>query len=153
MSFIRLATRAAFSPRYHWAAPRLRNHLIPRAGFSAAAGLSRDIIQSRVLEVFKGFEKVDPAKVIHETGFYSGKSNFIFKLSLTSSFTNDLGLDSLDAVELVMAVEEVRSSLSAIVICANHVFSRSSRLKSRTLRLMKFRRFNKVCVLSRCPLQ
>ena len=63
MSFIRLATRAAFSPRYHWAAPRLRNHLVPRAGFSAPAGLSRDVIQSRVLEVLKGFEKVDPAKV------------------------------------------------------------------------------------------
>jgi len=89
MSFIRLATRAAFSPRYHWTAPHLRNHLVPRASFSAAAGLSRDVIQSRVLEVLKGFEKVDPAK-----------------LSLTSSFTNDLGLDSLDAVELVMSVEE-----------------------------------------------
>jgi len=39
--------------------------------------------------VLKGFEKVDPAK-----------------LSTSSSFTNDLGLDSLDAVEVVMAVEE-----------------------------------------------
>jgi len=37
----------------------------------------------------KAFEKVDPAKV-----------------TPTSSFTDDLGLDSLDAVEVVMAIEE-----------------------------------------------
>ena len=37
----------------------------------------------------KGFEKVDPAK-----------------LSTASAFAEDLGLDSLDAVEVVMAVEE-----------------------------------------------
>lgn len=30
------------------------------------------------------------------------------QLTKTSSFVNDLGLDSLDAVEVVMAVEEVR---------------------------------------------
>ncbi|KAF8237768.1 acyl carrier protein [Tricholoma matsutake] len=89
MSFIRLATRAAFSPRCHWSAPRITAQLVDRARFSAAAALSRDTIQSRVLEVLKGFEKVDPAK-----------------LSLSASFTNDLGLDSLDAVEVVMAVEE-----------------------------------------------
>ncbi|KIJ68357.1 hypothetical protein HYDPIDRAFT_73395, partial [Hydnomerulius pinastri MD-312] len=60
-----------------------------RANFSAAAGLSKDDIQSRVLQVLKGFEKVDPTK-----------------LSSASSFAGDLGLDSLDAVEVVMAVEE-----------------------------------------------
>jgi NADH dehydrogenase (ubiquinone) 1 alpha/beta subcomplex 1 len=60
MSFLRLATRAAFSPRYHWTT---RTHLVQRAAFSAEAGLSRDDIQSRVFEVLKGFEKVDSAKV------------------------------------------------------------------------------------------
>lgn len=30
------------------------------------------------------------------------------KLSNTSHFSNDLGLDSLDTVEVVMAIEEVR---------------------------------------------
>ncbi|KZT55540.1 acyl carrier protein [Calocera cornea HHB12733] len=57
--------------------------------YSAAAGLSKDEITGRVMEVLKSFEKVDGAK-----------------LSTTSSFTDDLGLDSLDAVEVVMAVEE-----------------------------------------------
>jgi NADH dehydrogenase (ubiquinone) 1 alpha/beta subcomplex 1 len=41
------------------------------------------------MTVLKGFEKVDGGK-----------------LSPTSHFKNDLGLDSLDTVEVVMAVEE-----------------------------------------------
>ncbi|KAG8715672.1 hypothetical protein FRC11_001619 [Ceratobasidium sp. 423] len=57
--------------------------------YAAASGLSKDDIQVRVLDVLKSFEKVDAAK-----------------LSVASSFTEDLGLDSLDAVEAVMAIEE-----------------------------------------------
>ena len=34
------------------------------------------------------------------------------QLSATSHFTNDLGLDSLDTVEVVMAIEEVRIPIS-----------------------------------------
>ncbi|KAG6901709.1 hypothetical protein C0995_008870 [Termitomyces sp. Mi166 len=89
MSFIRQAARASALPRFAWTAPRVQHKLIPRMAFSAQAGLSRDAIQSRVLEVLKGFEKVDPVK-----------------LSVTSKFHEDLGLDSLDQVEVVMAVEE-----------------------------------------------
>lgn len=43
----------------------------------------------RVVSVVKNFNKVDPAKV-----------------SPTASFSADLGLDSLDTVEVVMAMEE-----------------------------------------------
>ncbi|KAH8916239.1 acyl carrier protein [Atractiella rhizophila] len=57
--------------------------------YSASAGLSKGDIETRVLDVLKSFEKVDPQKI-----------------STTSSFTSDLGLDSLDAVEVVMAIEE-----------------------------------------------
>ncbi|CAE6405672.1 unnamed protein product [Rhizoctonia solani] len=57
--------------------------------YAAAAGLSKNDIQTRIFDVLKGFEKVDAAK-----------------LSAGSSFTEDLGLDSLDAVEAVMAIEE-----------------------------------------------
>jgi len=89
MSFLRVAARASALPRFVWTTPRVQHQLVQRAAFSAAAGLSRDIIQARVIDVLKGFEKVDPAK-----------------LSPTASFSNDLGLDSLDAVEVVMAVEE-----------------------------------------------
>jgi len=51
--------------------------------------LTVDDIQKRVLKVVKGFDKIDPDKVTE-----------------TSSFQKDLGIDSLDTVELVMAVEE-----------------------------------------------
>ena len=42
-----------------------------------------------MLECIKKFEKVDPAKV-----------------TPNAAFSSDLGLDSLDAVELVMALED-----------------------------------------------
>ncbi|KAG6809721.1 hypothetical protein H0H92_014996 [Tricholoma furcatifolium] len=89
MSFARLATRASTLPRFAWTAPRVHRQLIQRAAFSAQAGLSREAVQSRVFEVLKGFEKVNAEK-----------------LAVTSKFAEDLGLDSLDQVEVVMAVEE-----------------------------------------------
>lgn len=51
--------------------------------------LDRAEVTERVLTVLKGFDKVDGAK-----------------LSSESHFKNDLGLDSLDAVEVCMALEE-----------------------------------------------
>jgi len=91
MSFLRLGFRTSVLTRSRLAATTLpsRTWLPPRAPFSAAAGLSKHEIATRVLDVLKGFEKVDHAK-----------------LTVSSSFTEDLGLDSLDAVEVVMAVEE-----------------------------------------------
>ncbi|EGO02591.1 NDUFAB1, acyl carrier protein/NADH-ubiquinone oxidoreductase [Serpula lacrymans var. lacrymans S7.3] len=64
-------------------------HRLPHIRFSAAASLTRDNVQARVLNVVRGFEKVDSVK-----------------LSVDSSFAENLGLDSLDTVELVMAMEE-----------------------------------------------
>lgn len=61
MSFFRLATRSL--PRATFTPARFPSLYAPRARYSAAAGLSRDSIQSRVLDVLKGFEKVDQAKV------------------------------------------------------------------------------------------
>ncbi|KAH9898018.1 acyl carrier protein [Cubamyces lactineus] len=81
-----IAVRSVAAPRIALAA---RTRFVPCAAFSAAAGLSKEEITQRVLDVLKGFEKVDPSK-----------------LAPTSSFSEDLGLDSLDAVEVVMAVEE-----------------------------------------------
>jgi hypothetical protein len=49
-------------------------------------------VTERVLQVLKGFEKVDPAKV-----------------TASAHFVNDLGLDSLDAVEVCMALEVRRA--------------------------------------------
>ncbi|ESK98291.1 acyl carrier protein [Moniliophthora roreri MCA 2997] len=87
MSFLRLAARSVL-PRYTFAASHVHRHM-PMRAFSAAAGLPKQDIETRVLDVLKGFEKVD-----------------LTKLSTVSHFSKDLGLDSLDAVEVVMAVEE-----------------------------------------------
>lgn len=51
--------------------------------------MDKGVVTARVLEVVRKFEKVSPEKV-----------------SETAHFVNDLGLDSLDTVELVMAFED-----------------------------------------------
>ena len=67
------------------------------AAFAGARSLSAktdtflpvDQVAERVLQVVKQFPKVDPKKV-----------------TASANFESDLGLDSLDAVELVMLLEE-----------------------------------------------
>ncbi|KNH08387.1 acyl carrier protein mitochondrial precursor [Perkinsela sp. CCAP 1560/4] len=51
--------------------------------------LDREVVKQRVMDVIKNFEKVDAAKVTE-----------------TSHFIEDLNLDSLDVVEVVMALEQ-----------------------------------------------
>lgn len=53
------------------------------------ASLSQGDIESRVLNVCKAFDKITADK-----------------LTLDSHFINDLGLDSLDHVEVIMAIED-----------------------------------------------
>ena len=58
--------------------------------FAGAAGfLDKGEVTERVMTVVKAFEKVDPAKV-----------------TAAAHFVDDLGLDSLDTVEVVMAFED-----------------------------------------------
>ncbi|GAB1868234.1 Acyl carrier protein [Camponotus japonicus] len=57
--------------------------------YSHQAPLSLDLIGQRVLLVLKLYDKVETAK-----------------LSLESHFMEDLGLDSLDHVEIIMAMED-----------------------------------------------
>merc|ERR1711899_454503 len=54
-----------------------------------AAAVSKSDVESRVMSVCKAFDKITADKV-----------------SLESHFINDLGLDSLDHVEVIMAVED-----------------------------------------------
>ncbi|RXW24775.1 hypothetical protein EST38_g1113 [Candolleomyces aberdarensis] len=90
MSLFRLASRTSALSRAAWSVRSVPNRFVlPRATYASSAGLSRDAIQTRIFDVLKGYEKVDAAK-----------------LTPTASFAKDLGLDSLDAVEVVMAVEE-----------------------------------------------
>ncbi|XP_057960954.1 acyl carrier protein 2, mitochondrial [Malania oleifera] len=51
--------------------------------------LDKSEVTDRIISVVKNFQKVDPSKV-----------------TTNAHFQNDLGLDSLDAVEIVMALEE-----------------------------------------------
>ncbi|KAF2007809.1 acyl carrier protein [Amniculicola lignicola CBS 123094] len=58
--------------------------------YSASAGLSKDEVEGRIMDLLKNFDKVTDTS----------------KLNSASHFHNDLGLDSLDTVEVVMAIEE-----------------------------------------------
>ncbi|KAL5714017.1 Acyl carrier protein 2 [Ranunculus cassubicifolius] len=55
----------------------------------ASSFLDKHEVSVRIVTVVKNFQKVDPSKV-----------------TPTAHFQNDLGLDSLDTVEIVMALEE-----------------------------------------------
>ncbi|OQE46674.1 hypothetical protein PENCOP_c001G07134 [Penicillium coprophilum] len=58
--------------------------------YSAPAGLSKNEAEGRIVNLLKNFDKVSDAS----------------KINGASHFSNDLGLDSLDTVEVVMAIEE-----------------------------------------------
>ena len=69
---------------------RVRHHALTRCPSSLhARALRQADVTDRVLGCLKNFQKVDPTKV-----------------SAGSHFMNDLGLDSLDTVEVVMAFED-----------------------------------------------
>ncbi|KAI0121712.1 putative acyl carrier protein [Xylariales sp. AK1849] len=58
--------------------------------YSAAAGLKKEEVEGRIMGILQGFDKVNDTSNIKPT----------------AHFSNDLGLDSLDTVEVVMAIEE-----------------------------------------------
>ncbi|CAJ2508507.1 Uu.00g135330.m01.CDS01 [Anthostomella pinea] len=76
--------RPAFAP-----APRFAAINAARM-YSAASGLKKEEVEGRIMGILQGFDKVnDPSNI-----------------KPTAHFSNDLGLDSLDTVEVVMAIEE-----------------------------------------------
>ncbi|KGQ09439.1 Acyl carrier protein [Beauveria bassiana D1-5] len=90
---IRSVTRAAFAPvvrRTALVAPRVAAPMTLRAAqsfvpvrmYSAGGGLKKEDVEGRIMSLLQGFDKP------------------------TAHFANDLGLDSLDTVEVVMAIEE-----------------------------------------------
>ncbi|EAU36234.1 predicted protein [Aspergillus terreus NIH2624] len=70
-----VARPAQFAPRFAFQAVR---------SYSAPAGLNKEEVEGRIVNLLKNFDKINGA----------------------SHFANDLGLDSLDTVEVVMAIEE-----------------------------------------------
>ncbi|CAH0715265.1 unnamed protein product, partial [Brenthis ino] len=65
------------------------NQKIAVRNYSGGPPLTLDLIKSRVILVLQLYDKINPEKI-----------------SLESHFINDLGLDSLDHVEIVMAMED-----------------------------------------------
>jgi len=57
--------------------------------FSAAQVLSRQDVEEKVLTIVRNFDRTN-----------------LSRLSINSQFTSDLGLDSLDVVEVMIAMEE-----------------------------------------------
>ncbi|KAI3400083.1 hypothetical protein diail_4621 [Diaporthe ilicicola] len=58
--------------------------------YAAGSGLTKEDVEGRITSLLAGFDKVnDPSNI-----------------KPTAHFANDLGLDSLDTVEVVMAIEE-----------------------------------------------
>ncbi|KIH93373.1 NADH dehydrogenase (ubiquinone) 1 alpha/beta subcomplex 1 [Sporothrix brasiliensis 5110] len=76
---------AAGAPR-----PAVAVAVAPLRFYSAAAGLNKEEVEGRIVSLLQGFDKVNDAS----------------NIKATSHFANDLGLDSLDTVEVVMAIEE-----------------------------------------------
>ncbi|KAJ2777863.1 mitochondrial acyl carrier protein [Coemansia javaensis] len=86
------ATRAAAGPRALGAACVGRRIAVPPLSlrwYSAGGELARADIQERIFQVLQDFDKVKQDKI-----------------SPVADFAKDLGLDSLDTVEVVMAIEE-----------------------------------------------
>ncbi|KAH7327729.1 acyl carrier protein-like protein [Stachybotrys elegans] len=84
-SLVRLAAAAASPARV----PRLQS-LVAVRGYASAGGLNKEEVEGRIISLLSGFDKV----------------NDVNNIKSTSHFANDLGLDSLDTVEVVMAIEE-----------------------------------------------
>lgn len=89
---LRPAARPMVRPVVRAAAPMVQPMAIRsvRLYSTSPSGLERGEVEKRILEVFKAFDKV-------------GDSS---KLTPTANFVTDLGLDSLDIVEVIVAVEE-----------------------------------------------
>ncbi|KAG5404702.1 hypothetical protein IGI04_010821 [Brassica rapa subsp. trilocularis] len=68
--------------------------------------LSKQEVVDRVLDVVKCFPKVDPAKYKSLNHVFVVVGNGIPQVTPDVHFQKDLGLDSLDTVEIVMAIEE-----------------------------------------------
>jgi NADH dehydrogenase (ubiquinone) 1 alpha/beta subcomplex 1 len=77
--------------------------------FAAGTYLDKAQVTDRVLNVVKNFAKVDPAKARRSCEAEPAEPNpkrHHLQVKPSSAFQSELGLDSLDTVEVVMAFEE-----------------------------------------------
>ncbi|CAI4211696.1 unnamed protein product [Parascedosporium putredinis] len=67
-----------------------RSSILAVRYYSAGGSLNKEEVEGRIMSLLQGFDKVNNQENIKPT----------------AHFSNDLGLDSLDTVEVVMAIEE-----------------------------------------------
>ncbi|KAJ1400360.1 Phosphopantetheine binding ACP domain [Sesbania bispinosa] len=72
-----------------WFFAKHENELLHLRCWCSSAGADTDLILDRVISLVKKYDKIDATKVTE-----------------TADFQKDLSLDSLDRVELIMALEE-----------------------------------------------
>ncbi|KAG6065411.1 Acyl carrier protein, mitochondrial [Claviceps aff. humidiphila group G2b] len=97
-ALLRSAARAATRPVMRsLAAPRYAVPVMPKIPqllairmYSDEGGLKKEEVEGRIMSLLQGFDKV----------------NDVSNIKPVAHFANDLGLDSLDTVEVVMAIEE-----------------------------------------------
>ncbi|KAG5917875.1 Acyl carrier protein, mitochondrial [Claviceps cyperi] len=97
-TLLRSAARAATRPVMRsLAAPRYAVPVMPKLPqllairmYSDEGGLKKEEVEGRIMSLLQGFDKV----------------NDVSNIKPVAHFANDLGLDSLDTVEVVMAIEE-----------------------------------------------
>ncbi|KAG5936953.1 Acyl carrier protein, mitochondrial [Claviceps monticola] len=97
-ALLRSAARAATRPVMRsLAAPRYAVPVMPKLPqllairmYSDEGGLKKEEVEGRIMSLLQGFDKV----------------NDVSNIKPVAHFANDLGLDSLDTVEVVMAIEE-----------------------------------------------
>ncbi|NWI55452.1 ACPM protein, partial [Calyptomena viridis] len=77
----------------------------PSRRFSDLPPLTLADIKDRVLYVLKLYDKIDPEKASGARGRREGQGSQC-ALTAESHFMKDLGLDSLDQVEIIMAMED-----------------------------------------------
>ncbi|KAK4183669.1 acyl carrier protein-like protein [Podospora australis] len=89
-SIPRLSTRATVAaPSALRFVPKVASWNVVR-GYASGGGLEKAEVYERIKQLLSGFDKVnDPSNITEK-----------------AHFANDLGLDSLDTVEVVMAIEE-----------------------------------------------
>lgn len=134
-----LVTKSQFAPSLFQAA----------RCYSAAAGLGKQEVEGRIVDLLKNFDKVRAGIEMLESSLMLGRSRIqqrytwetaplgfgidCLQLTPTSHFSNDLGLDSLDTVEVVMAIEEVfadaRWNGLALMCCRNSVLRSRIRMR------------------------
>ncbi|KAL3520509.1 hypothetical protein ACH5RR_018658 [Cinchona calisaya] len=85
-----------------------RNELLKYMRVNEVRGsfLDKPQVTDRVVTVVKNFQKVGPSKGLFYFCILKSALGYFFRLTPNAHLSNDLGLDSLDSVEIVMAFEE-----------------------------------------------